>query len=62
MAQPSASFALLMITGTPIAAALVAFAARNHRIPERSLRRVGGQMAFVAGLLFVIDALLTALL
>jgi hypothetical protein len=31
-------------------------------MPERNLRRVGGQMAFVGGLLFVIDALLTALL
>lgn len=62
MAQPSASFALLMIAGTPIAAALLAFAARNHRMPERSLRRVGGQMAVVAGLLFVIDALLTVFL
>ena len=62
MTQPSASFALLLIVGTPIGAALLVFAARNHRMPERSLPRIGGQMAFVAGLLFVADALLTVLL
>jgi hypothetical protein len=61
MTQPSASFALLVIMGTPIGAALLAFAARNHRMPERSLTRIAGQMAFIAGLLFVADALLTVL-
>jgi hypothetical protein len=60
--QPSGLFALWLIVGIPLGAALLAFAARNHRMPERNLRRVGGQMAFVGGLLFVIDALLTVLL
>jgi hypothetical protein len=62
LAQPSASSVMLTVVGIPLGALLLSFAARNHRTPERSMKRCGFQAAWIAAFLAVSDIVLNVVL
>jgi uncharacterized membrane protein YozB (DUF420 family) len=52
----------LAALGAPLAIALVLFAGRNHRAPERSLTRLTAQVAWLLVVFAVTDILVSTFL
>jgi len=61
LTQPFSVFTLWMIVGTPLAALLLVFAARNHWAAERKPKILAVQVAWLAGWLVLAEVVATVL-